>query len=337
MPEHQTVMQITIYEKRCAPFEATWLKLYNEILLNGIIKETRNAKTQSINDVVLKMDLAEGFPILTIKYTFFKGIVEELLWMLRGETNAKLLAEKKIHVWDANSSRVFLDARGLTNYEEGDIGPGYGFQMRYYGCEYNGCDPVANKLRYPAKLKNVKSNEESNEELMIESSVESNEENTQFEPFVDQLMECIRLIKYDPNSRRIIINLWNVSDINKMALPPCHLLYQFTVSDGKLNCHLYQRSWDMLLGWNASTAALLTHIMAHHTGLKVGTLTHTICDLHLYLSHSNVFSTLNNFCPHQLPKLKIKTSVKNIEDYAFEDFELIDYNHHGTQKLNMKA
>jgi dihydrofolate reductase/thymidylate synthase len=278
-----------IFKRKFKPFEYQYQKILKNILNNGIIKNTRNSNTKSINDCNLKLDLSDGFPIMTLKKSFWRGIVEELLWMLRGETNTKILAEKDIHIWDKNSTREYLDNNGLSDYDEGEIGPGYGYQFRHADNH-------------------------------------------------DQLMECIKLIKEDKNSRRIIINLWNVKDLNKMALPPCHLLYQFTVTNDKLNCHFYQRSWDMLLGWNTTTAALLTHILAHQTNLEVGTLTHTICDVHIYSDHLKNVSSMLERIPYKLPKLMInKNSECKIEEYEFNDFILNDYKFHPAIKFNMFA
>jgi thymidylate synthase len=287
------------------PYEHQWLSIYNDILNYGVIKTTRNAITKSVNDVSIKIDLNDGFPITTLKKTYWKGIVEELLWIINGQTDVSILQNKNIHIWDKNSSQTYLDSIG-SNLSENDIGPGYGFQMRFSGAKYINC-----KTDY---------NSQGN----------------------DQLIDCINQIKNNPHSRRIIINLWNVFDLNAMALPPCHLLYQFTVTNDKLNCHLYQRSWDMLLGWNTSTAALLTHIIANHCGLHVGILTHTISDCHIYLSHdvsvdgnTDILNYLNSLVPYKLPSLHIKNKHDCINDYIFDDFELCDYNFHKSIKLNM--
>jgi thymidylate synthase/dihydrofolate reductase len=289
---------VTIFESE--PFELQYLALLKEVVNNGTYKLGRNGATKSINDVRIKINLQDGFPISTLKRTFFRGIVCELLWMIRGQTDAKILSNDGINIWNANSSKEYLDAKGL-NYRPGDIGPGYGFQMRHFGGDYFGCDVPSDNGR-------------------------------------DQLMDCINAIKTNPNDRRIIISLWNPLMTNLMALPPCHLLYQFTVSDGKLNCHLYQRSWDILLGWNTSTAALLTHILAHFTGLDVGMLTHTICDLHVYDVHMDSINEMFNRVPYKLPKLVIYEDVpSDINDYRWSQFKLESYMHHPSISLEMQA
>lgn len=291
-PKYKTIFQeriqkveFIVLKNLYPPFEYQYQKLVNDISLNGEIKESRNAKTLSLNDRVIKIDLNDGFPISTIKKTFWRGIVEELMWMLRGETDTKILNEKNIHIWDGNSSREYLDKYGFEDYPVGEIGPSYGYQFR--------------------KI-----------------------------PGNDQLIKCINLLKSDPNSRRNIINLWNVQDIDKMALPPCHLMYQFSVSKGKLCCHLYQRSWDILLGWNTTTAALLTHLIAHQLDMNVGTLTHTICDVHIYQDHIKSLEYMKNV-PYKLPTLKINKKLDDITSYEFKDFELKGYIFHPTVKLQM--
>ena len=268
-------------------FETCYINLLKYIIDHGIANQTRNAITKSVKDVSFKIDLAKGFPILTLRKVFWKGIVEELLWMLRGSTDVKELQNKNIHIWDGNSSREYLDKYGFTDYQEGYIGPGYGYQFRH--------------------------------------------KNT------DQWLEVINTIKTDPNSRRIIINLWDVDNIKKMALPPCHMLYQFTVVEGKLNCHLYQRSWDIVCGWNTTTAALITHILASITNLKVGTLTHTICDVHIYDEHIETVKELINLAAYPLPALSIKNNSSDITTYKFEDFCLENYQSHNKISLKMIA
>lgn len=284
------------YYKLRPQFENEYLELIKRITENGVDVDTRNGRTRSVQDVSFKIDLRDGFPILTIRKSFFECIVEELLWMISGSTNANKLKEKKVHIWDYHSSRAYLDSVNLNNLSEGDIGPSYGFQLRHYG------EPYFNS-------------------------------ETQYFGF-DQLRYCINLIKNNPSSRRILINLWNPSQINEMALPPCHLLYQFTVIEGKLNCHLYQRSWDILLGWNTSTAALLTNMIAKTCDLEIGTLTHTICDVHIYHNNLDKVNEIIRRIPYTLPYLCVRRK-DNIEDYTSNDFELIGYKYHPAIKINM--
>lgn len=235
--------------------EYQYLDLVRTIMQQGITKHTRNGDTKSIFGYQLRYDLTKGYPLSTIKRSYPKAVFEELMWMIRGQTNSKILEDKNVNIWKKNSSKEYLEKYGLP-FEEGDIGPGYGFQMRFFGAEYYNCHT-----------------DYSNQG-------------------VDQLRECIKLINEDPSSRRIIISLWNPCDIPLQSLPACHLLYNFGVdlydkpnvkgSRGKLNCHLFQRSWDVMLGWNTTTAALLTYLLAHHCNLDPGILVHSISDAHLF-------------------------------------------------------
>lgn len=263
------------YIPKCYSFESQYINTLNEIMNNGIELSTRNAITKSINNVSIKIDLNDGFPLLTIRKNFWKGIVEELLWFISGSNNTKDLQKKGINIWNQNSTRDFLDKRGLTNLPEGSIGKSYGYQMRH--------------------LK------------------------------IDQIKEVIYLLKNDPNSRRIMINLWNVDDLNEMALPPCAFSYCFSVENNKLNCLLTQRSHDISLGWNISTASLLVHILAKICDLNIGNVMHVISNCHIYQQHYECIKEILNNHPFKLPQLNIKVKKDNIEDYIYEDFELINY------------
>lgn len=200
----------------------------------------------------MRFNLRENiFPLLTTKKVFFRSIAEELLWFIQGSTDAKVLQAKNVHIWDGNSTREFLDKQGLTHREEGDLGPVYGFQWRHFGAEYKTCHD-----NYTGQG-------------------------------VDQLQDVIDRIQKNPSDRRIIMCAWNPVDIPRMALPPCHCLVQFYVANGELSCQLYQRSADMGLGvpFNIASYALLTHMIAHITGLKTGDFVHTLGDAHVYLNH----------------------------------------------------
>lgn len=292
----------TRYESKIAPFEYQYQTLIRRIQTEGVMKSTRGTVTRALNHACIHIDLNQGFPLITLRKSFFRGIVEELLWMMRGETDVQILKDKNIHIWDGNSSRAYLDRVGLNHLNENDIGPGYGFQFRYSGAEYIDC-----KNDYSGRG-------------------------------IDQLQKCIDLLKNDPDSRRIIINLWNTKDVSSMALPPCPMIYQFTVHNNKISCHLYQRSWDILLGWNTSTAALLTHILAHYCDMGVGTLTHTICDVHYYEQHQGSLDQLLERTPYSLPKLIMTDKkIKKIEDYDISHFNIEGYQCHDPIKMEMIA
>lgn len=193
--------------------EKQYLELVREILEYGNPKSDRTGTgTLSVFGRFMRFDLNQGFPLFTTKRVFWRGIVEELLWFLSGSTDANKLKEKGVHIWDGNTTKEFLKNRGLEHYDEGDIGPGYGFQWKYATATYHG-------MRFDYRGKGV-----------------------------DQISKVIDMIKNDQDSRRIICSSWNVSDIDKMALPPCHCLFQFYVNDGYLSCCMYQRSCDMGLG-----------------------------------------------------------------------------------------
>jgi len=257
--------------------------------------------TRSLFGAQMRFSLRDGtFPLLTTKKTFYRGIAEELFWFIRGSTNAKELQEKNVRIWDGNSSRQFLDSVGLGHREEGDLGPVYGFQWRHFGAEY-----VDMHADYSGKG-------------------------------VDQLANVIDAIKNRPEDRRIIMCAWNPADLNKMALPPCHCLVQFYVANGELSCQLYQRSADMGLGvpFNIASYALLTHMIAHVTGLSAGEFVHTLGDAHVYNNHFDALKEQLTREPLPFPKLRMKRKVENIEDFSIDDLEVEGYKSHG--KVDMK-
>lgn len=240
-------------------------------------------------------------PVLTTKRVFWRAVLEELLWFIKGSTNAKELQEKNVHIWDANGSRAFLDKSGFTDREEGDLGPVYGFQWRHFGAEYK-------TFREDYKGQGV-----------------------------DQLQQVIDKIKTNPDDRRIILCAWNPKDLPQMALPPCHAFAQFYVANGELSCQLYQRSADMGLGvpFNIASYALLTYMLAHITGLKPGEFVHSTGDTHVYLNHIEPLTEQLQREPRPFPKLVIKRKVDNIEDFTTADFELVDYKPHAKIQMDM--
>ncbi|KAE8752504.1 hypothetical protein FOCC_FOCC000627 [Frankliniella occidentalis] len=276
--------------------EYQYLNLVKNIIRNGNVKEDRTGVgTCSIFGAQMRFSLRNGiFPLLTTKKVFMRGITEELLWFIRGSTNARELQEKKVNIWDGNSSRQFLDSMGFTDREEGDLGPVYGFQWRHFGAEYV--------------------------DMFTDYSNKG----------IDQLSDVISKIKNRPDDRRILMCAWNPVDVPKMALPPCHCLVQFYVANGELSCQLYQRSADMGLGvpFNIASYALLTYMIAHVTNLKPGEFIHTLGDAHVYKNHVVALEEQLKREPKPFPKLRIKRNVENIEDFKYEDFEVVDYNPH---------
>lgn len=280
--------------------EYQYLSHIETIMRKGIQRGDRTGVgTLSIFGAQMRYNLRNQFPLLTTKRVFWRGVAEELLWFIKGSTNALELKAKNVNIWDANSTREFLDSCGLQHREVGDLGPVYGFQWRHFGAEY-----VDMHTDYKGKG-------------------------------IDQLQQVINTIKNNPNDRRIIMCAWNPPDLPKMALPPCHCLAQFFVANNELSCMLYQRSADMGLGvpFNIASYALLTYMIAHITGLKPGEFVHTLGDSHVYLNHIEALKEQITRKPRHFPKLVIKRNVSNIEDFKIEDFEIIGYNPH--PKLTM--
>jgi thymidylate synthase len=303
--EYNTVLNM---RKEAEHEEYKYLHLLQKILDTGTVKGDRTGVgTKSIYGTQLKFDLSKSFPILTTKRVFWKGVVEELLWFIRGETDSKKLEEKGVKIWVGNTSREFLDKKGL-DYPDGEIGPGYGFQWRHWGKPYNGFYGV---------------------------NAQGNTPNG-----IDQLANVIDKLRNNPTDRRMIVSAWNVSEIDKMALPPCHLLYQFDVTNGKLNCMWTQRSVDSLLGlpFNISSYALLTVLLAKITNLQPGTLTFSGGDTHIYLNHIDQCNEQISREPFPFPQLNIKKDIKTLEDIealALEDLELVGYQSHAAIKAPM--
>jgi len=287
------------------PEEMQYLEMCRDIIEHGVERGDRTGTgTLSRFGTQMRFSLRDGtLPLLTTKRTFWRGVAEELLWFIEGNTNGNDLAAKNIHIWDGNGSREFLDSRGLPHREVGDLGPVYGFQWRHFGAKY-----VDMHTDYTGQG-------------------------------VDQLAECIDKIKNNPEDRRIIMSAWNPADLEDMALPPCHMFCQFYVDTRKkeLSCQMYQRSADMGLGvpFNIASYALLTHMIAHVTGLKAGDFVHTIGDAHVYLNHVDALKEQLSRPPRAFPKIRINPEKKGIDDFVFDDFEVVGYKPHKTIKMKM--
>ena len=247
----------------------------------------------------------EAFPLLTVKQTWWKGIVHELLWFIKGDTNIKYLVDNKVGIWNEwpySHYKKSSDYNGETLKEfiakirennefaqkYGNLGPVYGKQWR----NFNG---------------------------------------------VDQLSNAIELIKNNPDSRRIIVSAWNPTDISKMMLPPCHAFFQFYVINGTLSLQLYQRSADVFLGvpFNIASYSLLLLIIADLTGLKTGEFIHTTGDTHIYNNHMDQVKLMLKNKPMALPQIKFKRKFKSIDDINYDDIELINYKSHA--KISAKV
>lgn len=276
--------------------ELAYLNLMKEIIDNGEDREDRTGVgTKSIFGSTLRFSLKDNIiPLLTTKKMFWKGIVEELLFFIRGETDTKKLEEKGVNIWKGNTSREFLDSRGLNNYAEGEMGPMYGFKWR----NFNG---------------------------------------------VDQLKNAIDLIKNKPTSRRIIITAYDPAATNLCVLDPCHLFFQFYVSNEKeLSCQFYMRSVDTFLGlpFNIASYALLTHIIAKAAGLQAKEVIFCGGDTHCYNSHFEAIAEQLTRTPYHFPTIQIIKSINSLEDIEklqYEDFALIGYNSHPAIKAIMSV
>lgn len=293
-----------------------YLDLLQDIKTNGTIKTDRTGTgTKSVFGRQIRFDLKDGFPAVTTKKLFLRGIIHELLWFLQGDSNIEYLVKNDVHIWDAWPFKAYLIATNqpvpkvgsdqwnaqLQTFTEtikndhnfavkyGELGPIYGYQWRHWPDGKGG--------------------------------------------EIDQITEAVNALKNTPDSRRIIVSAWNVADIQEMAksgLPPCHSLFQFYVADGKLSCQLYQRSADTLLGvpFNIASYALLTMMVAQVTGLELGEFVHTFGDTHIYLNHLEQVDLQLSRKVRTLPTMKINPNITSIFDFKIEDFTLEGYDPH---------
>lgn len=292
--------------------ELQYLNTLRYILNEGCLRANRTGiDTISVFGGQTQFDISESIPIITTKFVPTKGCIEELLWFLRGDTDAKNLQKIGVKIWDGNSSREFLDKVGLSHYEEGDVGPMYSHQWRHAGAEYYGCSNPIPENEYQG---------------------------------IDQIEETLRLLKEDPFNRRILINAWNVNDLDKMCITPCHNMVQFYVELDKygnkhLSCHMYQRSCDMFLGepWNIMSYAILTYIFAKKTGMKPYKLFISFGDCHIYENHIEQCREQLKRNPLAEPKIILDDSIitKNWSEITVNDFQVIGYFSHPVIKADM--
>jgi thymidylate synthase len=288
--------------------EQQYIDLIENIFENGTLESTRNGNTKAIFGNMMRFSLKDGqIPILTTKKTAWKTCLKELLWFIQGHTDNKLLKNQNVHIWDANGSREFLDSRNLTNYEEDELGPIYGFQWRHFNAPY------------------------------------TNSQTDYSNQGIDQLMQAITMLK-DPSqrtSRRIIVSAWNPCQLDEMALPPCHVLFQFHVKQNKyLSCSLYQRSGDVGLGvpFNIASYSFLVHIIAKHCDLEPDEFVYFLGNAHIYENHFDALQTQIKREPKPFPKISIKNKHENIDDYTVNDIEfLTEYTYHDSIKMKMSA
>ena len=315
--------------------ELQYLNLIRLILKDGTWEMGRNGNTKSTFGNMMRFSLKDGrIPILTTKKTAWKTCLKELLWFIHGQTDNKILQEQGVHIWDGNTTRDFLDSRGLSDYEEGDAGPIYGYQWRHFNKPY-----FSNKHKQDIqKGINTCWNDgtlEMNPELEADHKKMS-------ETGIDQLQQIIEALK-DPSqrtSRRLILTAWNPCQLDEMALPPCHILCQFNVHDGnKLSCAMYQRSCDTILGvpFNIASYSFLTHLLAKHCGLEAHEFVYFQGNCHIYEDHIDGAKVQIARNPYNFPTLRIEKVRENIDDYQVEDFVVSGYQHHEAIKFDMVA
>lgn len=303
-----------------------YLSLMKHILENGVDREERTGVgTRSVFGHQIRFDLSKGFPLLTTKKVFMRGIIHELLWFLTGDTNIKYLVRNDVKIWNEWAFQVYLEKNDLTKTLP-RYSPEWTEKLAWFVEQIKQSDEFAAKWG----------------ELGPIYGKQWRRWETPKGQEIDQIQNVIDMLKNDPSSRRIIVSGWNVGEIfdlihdHNHAPPPCHSLFQFHVLDGKLSCQLYQRSADYFLGvpFNIASYSLLLMMIAQVTGFEVGEFVWTGADTHLYLNHLEQarlqISRENDIRPS--PTMKINPNVKNIFDFKFEDFELVDYNPHDAIK-----
>lgn len=302
------ILETSVYQ------EFKYLDLLKHVVNTGNKRDDRTGTgTISTFGNQLRFDISETIPLFTTKFVPFRIIVEELLWMCRGDTDAKILQKKGIHIWDGNSSREFLDARGLMNYPNGVLGPIYGFNWRHFGADYH------------------------------PEYADTNKYNSDDIGGFDQLQYVENLLKNDPFSRRIIISAWAPNRLHEMALPPCHTLIQFYVTeeyDQKfLSCMFTMRSsdFDTASCYNCTAYSILTCILAKKYNMKPKELVYNAGDTHVYLNHLDAVNIQLSKIPCPLPKIILNDSIttKDWKDITIDDFELVGYLSHKPIPIKM--
>ncbi|MGE7919822.1 thymidylate synthase [Viridibacillus sp. NPDC093762] len=299
-----------------------YLQLCQHILDEGNDKGDRTGTgTRSVFGYQMRFDLQKGFPLLTTKRTAFRLIATELLWFLKGDTNVRTLIAQNNHIWDEWAFEKWVKSDqyegpdmanfGLRVNEDPEFKIQYEEQMTIFQDKVLNDDDFAQAFGDlgPVYGKQWRSWPADNGET------------------IDQVKNVIESIKNNPNSRRHIVSAWNPAEVDDMALPPCHTLFQFYVADGKLSCQLYQRSADVFLGvpFNIASYALLTHLIAKECGLEVGDFVHTLGDAHLYSNHFDQVKEQLSRIPRELPELIIKTEKESIFEYEIEDLAIDGY------------
>lgn len=305
--------------------EQSYLQLLKDVLERGSMKGDRTGTgTKSIFGYQMRFNLSEGFPLLTTKRVSFKLIASELIWFIQGNTNIRYLLQHNNNIWNEWAFKKWVESVdykgpdmanfGLRSQTDEDFNKQYKEQMQLFKERILADDAFAAEY---GELGNVYGKQW--------RQWQSSRGDT-----IDQLKDVIAAIKETPDSRRLIVSAWNPEDIPGMALPPCHTMFQFYVSEGKLSCQLYQRSGDIFLGvpFNIASYALLTHMVAHECGLEAGEFVHTFGDAHIYSNHLEQIQIQLSREPRSLPQLKLNPNKKSIFDFEVDDLVIENYNPH---------
>jgi len=316
--------------------EQTYLDFLQYILDNGTKKEDRTGTgTISVFGYQMRFDLSKGFPLFTTKRTPFRLIASELLWFIKGDTNIRYLLEHNNHIWDEWAFKKWVESDEYQGPDMTDFGNRCLVDEEFnelYQCEMEAfCERLLADDKFAKKYGDLGNVYGKQWRDWTASTGES----------IDQLQDVINQIKTNPNSRRLIVNAWNPEDVrnagakgSKAALPPCHVMFQFYVANGKLSCHLLQRSADSFLGanFNIPSYSLLTHLIARECGLEVGEFVYSISDAHIYLNHIEQVKEQLSRDLRALPTLKINPEKQSIFDIEMEDLTIKGYDPHPSIK-----
>ncbi|MBO0450476.1 thymidylate synthase [Enterococcus sp. MJM12] len=309
--------------------EQAYLDLGKKLLEEGHDKGDRTGTgTKSLFGYQMRFDLNEGFPLLTTKRVPFGLIKSELLWFLKGDTNIRYLLQHNNHIWDEWAFERYIKSTDYKGPDMTDFGRrslvDEKFNEEYQKQLKDFCEKIVADEKFAAK----------HGDLGHIYGYQWRHWEKQDGTFIDQIKDVIEMIKKNPDSRRLIVTAWNPEDVPSMALPPCHTMFQFYVYDGKLSCQLYQRSADVFLGvpFNIASYALLTHLIAHETGLGVGEFVHTLGDAHLYQNHIEQMKEQLSREVRSAPTLVLNQEKASVFDFEMEDIKVENYNPHPTIK-----
>lgn len=309
--------------------EQAYLQLLRDVLAHGVKKSDRTGTgTISMFGYQMRFPLNDGFPLLTTKRVPFKLVASELLWFIKGDTNIRYLLEHNNNIWNEWAFKRWVESSSYN-------GP----DMTNFGLRSQ--TDAAFAVQYEAEMTRFKERILSDEAFAAQYGELGDVYGKQWRAWkttqgqtIDQLKDIIASIKTNPDSRRLIVSAWNPEDVPSMALPPCHTMFQFYVSEGKLSCQLYQRSGDIFLGipFNIASYALLTHLIAHECGLEVGDFVHTLGDAHIYTNHLDQIEMQLSREPRSLPNITLNPDKRSVFEFELSDIAVEGYDPHPTIK-----